>query len=286
MVVFNKTCIGYNHIYDNIVCQDNSLSYQDDKKIIIAACDGHGGALYIRSNIGSKLACKAVFNVFNKLSLDDKEKLTEEFKEKIKLDILCEWNSLIENHFSNRPFLDDEFEGLNESQIKKLNDNYVKAYGTTMHAAMIQNDIIICVSIGDGGTFLIKGYKVEDAFPNSEDENVANITCSLCDDNAYDYIHLDIFSLSEIDGVLCLTDGVVNPYQSYDNFEKSFVKPIIKELKHDSNLAIKTIKKFICDLGISKGIGDDVSIAMIYTRGDEFGTKESIEKDILTEPKD
>ena len=283
MIVFNKTCIGYNHIFDNIVCQDNSISYYDDKKAIIAACDGHGGNIYIRSNIGSKLACKSIFNIFSKLSIDNKEKINDEFKEKLKLDILCEWNKLVENDFLSRPFQEDEFEGLNESQVKRLKDNYVIAYGTTMHAALIEDDIIICASIGDGGVFLIKGYKAIEAFPDIDDENVANITCSLCSDNAYDYIHIDSFLLSEIDGVMCLTDGVLNPYQSYDNFEKSFVKPIIKELKHDSKKVINETKKFICDLGISKGIGDDVSIAMMYTRGDEFGTEGGITEDIPKE---
>ena len=284
MVIFNKTCIGYNHIFDNTICQDNSLSYQDDKKSIIATCDGHGGAIYIRSNIGSKLACKAVFNVFNKLSFKNKRQLKlEDVQEKLKLDLLCEWNRLVENDFLNRPFLEDEFAGLNESQINRLKNNYVTAYGTTMHAALIRDGIVICVSIGDGGTFLIKNNTAIDAFPEAEDENVANITCSLCSDNAFDYMHANAFLLSDIDGVICLTDGVVNPYQNYDNFNKSFVNPIVNELKNNSEIGIANIKKFICDLGIYKGIGDDVSIAMIYLRGDEVGIEDGLDEDIFFE---
>ena len=265
MVTFNKTCIGYNHIMANTICQDNSISYQDNNKCFIATCDGHGGSIYIRSNIGSKLACKASFNILSKLSYADKSSQTfADVLEKVKLEILCEWNHLVEDDFIHRPFIESEFEELDDKQIARLKENYVTAYGTTMHAVMAFEGVLTCVSIGDGGLFLIKDDQIYDAFPEAEDENVANITCSLCSDNAYDYIHAKAFIQNEVDGVICLTDGVLNPYQNYENFRNSFVLPVVKEVKDNGLAGGENVKKFICELGMSKGIGDDVSFAMIY----------------------
>ena len=65
--VFNKSSIGYSHINNKKPCQDYSASYKDNERVIITCCDGHGGAQYIRSQIGSKAASNAVLNVFKSL---------------------------------------------------------------------------------------------------------------------------------------------------------------------------------------------------------------------------
>ena len=46
---------------------------------------------------------------------------------------------------------------LSENEVLSLKNNPVKAYGTTLAAAMIMGNKIITVSIGDGGCFLVKG---------------------------------------------------------------------------------------------------------------------------------
>ena len=53
---FTKTNIGYSHLKANKRCQDYSACYHDEERTIITACDGHGGALYVRSHLGSKFA--------------------------------------------------------------------------------------------------------------------------------------------------------------------------------------------------------------------------------------
>ena len=61
---FTKTNIGYSHIKEDMPCQDYSACYHDEERTIITACDGHGGKMYIRSNVGSRYASNAIMRVF------------------------------------------------------------------------------------------------------------------------------------------------------------------------------------------------------------------------------
>ena len=101
---FTKTAIGYSHIKQNKPCQDFSASYHDDERTIVTACDGHGGAVYIRSSEGSKFASDAVINVFKRVDRSLFYRLSrEDIENKLRLEILCEWNGLVEKHLSEKP---------------------------------------------------------------------------------------------------------------------------------------------------------------------------------------
>lgn len=82
-LLFNKTCIGYSHIDTNSICQDSSLVYQEEDKSIIVVADGHGGKVYIRSQLGSKLACQAAVEVLKNITLD--KELSEDNIKSLKL---------------------------------------------------------------------------------------------------------------------------------------------------------------------------------------------------------
>jgi len=257
---FSKTSIGYNHLKSGTVCQDYSASYHDEERTIVTACDGHGGNVYIRSDLGSKYASKAIMKVFQEVekSLFYRYK-REEICEKIKLNILCEWNAFVEKNISDKPIAKKEFVGLTEDEIFKLKCNFSKAYGTTMNGAMVLGNKLICVNLGDGGIFTLRKGEVKSVFEEDE-ETVANITYSMCGEDAYKHINIAILDFNDYDGVLVCTDGIVNPYQSMPNFVKSFAKPIsLKLLNEEYNEIDRIIEK----IGTQIGIGDDVSCSMI-----------------------
>ena len=138
MIVYNKTNIGYSHVEKNVVCQDYSEKYVDDNYVIITACDGHGGDIYIRSDRGSKFASQAIIDVFKSYEKQELESIiTGNNLNKTKLQILCRWNELIERDYSIENFTDEELKQLDEEQVFKLRHNFVIAYGTTLNAAII-----------------------------------------------------------------------------------------------------------------------------------------------------
>lgn len=262
LVYFTKTSIGYSHIKSGVVCQDFSATYHDEERTIVTACDGHGGKTYIRSHLGSKFASEAIVKVFSRLHADTVSKLSaDELSDNIRLNILCEWNALVEQHLASHRIADMELQRLSEDERFSLAINPVRAYGSTLNGAMALGDKLICASLGDGGVFLLKDGEAIYAFDEDDNAPVANVTYSLCQEDAYKHLQIGIFDLNWADGVLVCTDGLVNPYQNLANFNKSFVSPTCE-------LAIrgKTIDvvDYVCQLGRQIGIGDDVSLGVIF----------------------
>lgn len=265
--VYNKTAIGHNHITRGVVCQDFSDSYIDSNYHIITACDGHGGKLYIRSDRGARFASQAVIDVITSYSSRKFNSLVEQKAlDKLKLEILCKWNELVEQDFTNESFTTEELSLLSDGEKFKLETDYIKAYGTTLNAVVLTKDYLICIQIGDGGMYLIKKKKIEIAFEEN-DENVANITNSLCGDNAYNDLFIKAVKREKYNGVLICTDGLIGPYQTYDNFFKSFVCPYINNFKVVTKKKIIDMDNFVECLGSEIGSGDDVSIATILYEG-------------------
>lgn len=260
---FTKTAIGYSHIRAGKVCQDYSACYHDDKRTIVTACDGHGGEIYVRSDRGSRFASEAIVNVFKKVEKSalyraDREKT----EKKLRLEILCEWNALVDRDLSHKSISKRETAGLNEDKIFRLKSDPQVAYGTTLNGAMIFGNKLICASLGDGGCFVFKRGEVFPVFDDNSDENVANLTYSMCQADALDHLSVKIIDLSAADGVIVFTDGLINPYRSLENFGDALVCPVVSKL-----IAGKTteISDFITDMGEKIGIGDDVSVGIILS---------------------
>lgn len=256
---FTKTSIGYSHIKEGKACQDFSSVYHDEERTILTACDGHGGNLYVRSDRGSRLASMAVIKVLQDIDKSAFFHYTKtKVAKKIKLQVLCEWNNLVDNDLSDRAISKRERVSLSEKDNFKLKSNPVRAYGTTLNGAMIYGNRLICVSLGDGGIFLIKRGRIIPAFEDDEDA-VANLTYSMCQEDAYEHLKVQIFDFNELDGVLLCTDGLINPYQSISNFENKLVKPICMKLLEGKQVEIDD---FVKQMGEKIGIGDDVTLSL------------------------
>ena len=259
---FNITSIGYSHNAEGKACQDSSLSFSDGSVTVVTACDGHGGDLYIRSDRGSKFASYAFLmamvngdpSIYRRYSPEDVEK-------NIKLNILCTWNDLVQSDLAAHPTIrKKEIEHLDEAKIAALKNNPIKAYGTTLGGAMLCGNRLVCAGIGDGGLFLLKNGEIAPALPEGEDEPVANLTYSLCSEDAFEHLKVRVYDMRQLDGVLLCTDGVLGPYQTVENFKSSFVRPVVCKVLDGK---VNEVKEFITDLGAKNGIGDDVSLSMI-----------------------
>lgn len=257
---FNITSIGYAHLKQKKVCQDCSSSYADGKYVLVTACDGHGGDVYIRSHKGSQFASRAILQAMFKTEALPKKCTGEELEHNLKLNILCEWNRLVNEDMIAHPFQKKEWAHLSEAELNSLKQNPTKAYGTTLGGAMLLGNRLICVGLGDGGCFLFKNGKLIPAFPDEEDEPVANVTFSLCADDSFEHIRVNSVNMNSFDGVLLCTDGILGAYRSIENFKRSFFRPVVKRVLEGKTAEVKT---FIKELGIQSGIGDDVSLAMI-----------------------
>ena len=219
---YNGSFRGYNHINSNTLCQDYSDSYASNDRIIVTCCDGHGGNVYYRSDIGSKFASDSCIKVLSKINMKKLKNL-----DKIKLDILCEWNTLVENHLEENPINIDELNFLDNKDKQKLQNNPIIAYGTTLNTVMLYKNKLISIQLGDGGIFIIDNKNIYEVFEDDE-AAVANLTYSLCSDDAYNHLKIKVIDNAELLSVFISTDGVLTPYQSLNNFKSSFIFPIFK----------------------------------------------------------
>lgn len=262
MKAFNRTSVGFCHIKEGTPCQDHSAQYQDDQRLIVTACDGHGGAIYIRSKLGSRFASQAVITVFKSIDATAFEKEGESMLNRIRLEVLCEWNALVERDLAAHPFQEEEYQRLKEDDKFRLLSNPVRAYGTTLHGAMAIGDQVVCIGIGDGGVFLVHGEEVCPAFATDEaDGAVANITYSMCQEDAFAHLEVGMIDADEIDAVVICTDGTVNPYRNVAGFAEYLVSPVLKSLRAGQE---GEVTAFVDRLGTEIGIGDDVSLSVLY----------------------
>ena len=116
------------------------------------------------------------------------------------------------------------------------------------------------VSIGDTETLGIRKGELVRLFDNSDDP-AGNITYSMSQEDAYKHLRVTILDSKELDGILLCTDGLSSPYQSYDNFLKSFIRPMVNKVL--STKSIASIDKYIDSVALYLGTGDDVSLSFI-----------------------
>ena len=171
----------------------------DTTALIIA--DGHGGAPYVRSSMGSRIACLAAMKAV------DSHLMGDELKAAIK----DGFDRLVKKHIRLRPF--------EEWELQKLgNRSRIDAYGTTLLLVIFHPTFTECLQLGDGGLHLI-GVDGRFTLPLPKDPDcMGNITSSMCYDRADAIRHMRNMTISQpIAAAVLFTDGYIHktdqPYE-------------------------------------------------------------------------
>lgn len=85
----------------------------------------------------------------------------KETEKKLRLEILCEWNALVERNLSEKPLTKREIAGMNEDRVFRLKTDPQVTYGATLTGAMTFGNKIICASLGDDGCFAFRHGKLQ-----------------------------------------------------------------------------------------------------------------------------
>lgn len=264
---FHLSAQGASHIKKNKECQDASLSYQDDNCAIAIVCDGHGGDDYVRSAIGSKLACAvAEKNIKNFILGVDKDTFfsdPEKHLKNLEASIINGWNESITTYHSTKPFTDNELSMVSEKARKKyVEDGRIEsAYGTTMVAVAMSREYWFGIHIGDGKCVAINP-KGEFKQPIPWDPKCfLNATTSICDSDAIErfrHFYSDKLPAAVFVGSDGIDDCFSNNEQLYNLYKTvlySFATSNFKE-------ACEGLADYLPRLS-AKGSGDDVSVAAL-----------------------
>ena len=263
---------GYSHKLNDIECQDASESWLDRGYCGIIVCDGHGGEKYIRSAVGSKLACeigRSTLSTFVHEVLKEFEKEPEITWAKhsiaAKLDrlqraITIQWREAVAADITERPFAGDErFEALSDGDRASLAiDNGIKAYGTTFVAGIMSQDFLFIIKLGDSNASIV----LDDGSVIMPDELADpqlqfNRTTSLCNSDAdiqFRNYFMRIDDSNRPAALILSSDGVINCYHTEEAF-KSFIKNISDAYAEERTEDAHSLSE--------KGSGDDLSIAVV-----------------------
>lgn len=277
MLIYNKSVEGSSHKVSGTPCQDYSLSKEFDKYSIVALSDGHGSKTYVRSDIGSKLACEIAINLTQDFINDNYSTLASLTKIEDYSPDFCKaqnplftdlfnkineaWEAAILKDKNERPFSEREKSLLGTSDIKH-------AYGCTLIVGVKSNDFTFIFHIGDGRIYTIS-YLNEWEQPVPWDTDCKdNTTTSLCENNpVYRFRYYFNPTKKQPFIILLCSDGIEDCYggEHDGNFQSDELvadySEVLRCFLQDDDFD-ESCAKFLD--GQSKALShDDMSIALI-----------------------
>lgn len=173
---------------------------------VVAVADGHGGARYVRSDVGARTAVDvAVRSVADALTgRDDPAAVLREVVPRI----VEEWRTQVAADARDRPFT--------EAERARGSDGSATAYGATLLVAVIGGHGVAVAQVGDGDA-LVRSHGFATRPVPGDDRLVAGETTSLCLDSAADdFRYAVVPDSADPDLVLLSTDGYGNSFAQAD----------------------------------------------------------------------
>lgn len=288
----HHSCQGESHILTNKVCQDSSYSSTSNTMSIAIVCDGHGGARYFRSDVGSRFAidatkeCVLAFvseidvNLFKDKQFTQKKALSSEASSNIYTkdtnvdkalrqlfsSIIYSWREKITQHSQNTPLSEEEKSSIKPNYLSEFEQGIgiEKTYGCTLMCYVYTDQFWFAFHIGDGKciAFDDNGTWFE---PIPWDEKCfLNKTTSLCDSSAIEeFRYCYCGDGNKPLAVFLGSDGIDDSFGATENMVNFYVQ-VLKLLNKDGlEKTVVNIQETLPQLS-KIGSKDDMSIACIY----------------------
>lgn len=276
---FNVQEIGYSHLSEGTKpLQDCALSYADEKIAIAAISDGHGSAPYFRSDRGSRFAAQIIIDFLKEFSerndsLDDN---MDEIKKEISLEIQKRWQTQVKNDYEANPISDEELGVFKEEILKNENsdtanrwkkyymrykngEDIFKLYGCTLISVLVTSEYVLGLQVGDGKCVAMYSDGECDQPIPWDDECIANICTSMCDDELR--CRISVFNKTPI-AIFMASDGIDDTFGD-GNGLYTFYRKICYNLIKNGESYIKDLQNTLATIS-EKGSKDDISISGIY----------------------
>lgn len=243
MKYYNKSLEGSSHKGTGLPCQDFSLcerfeTNQKKEVIIMAISDGHGSKTYVRSHVGSQLACTIAINMTKQFVEENYDELIDKGKHIVSYtpDLGIPQDELLQELFSSIHFLwleeitrESNDNPFTDEEKSKLGNNDIRlAYGCTLIVCVKTSDFLFAFQIGDGRLFSISCCN-EWTQPVPWDSACEdNITTSLCEDNPVERFRYYIDSRNaQPYAIFMCSDGIEDCYSGSHDGNFSSEKLIV-----------------------------------------------------------
>ena len=279
---------GASHIRKNIPCEDYGMKYENEHCRIFVLGDGHGDTNCPRSSIGSEYVCKTAVECLCEFEKNIREcswtekifdpKEAEALVRQLIRSIVGKWSEKVSEEYSSHPLSEEEIGGLSEEYALKYKSGQRigHIYGTTLIAGLQTDRYLLLIHQGDGRCVAFD-KNGDPSQPVPWDEKcMANITTSVCDDDAVSRCRYNVIDMSENPVIACFSgsDGVEDSFSSFDSMY-SFYRMLIKRICEDGAAETeKYLMEYLPEFS-AKGSADDTTICGII---DIETAKEKLEK--------
>ncbi|MBM7555495.1 protein phosphatase 2C domain-containing protein [Halanaerobacter jeridensis] len=279
-IVTGASIKGANHGRRGLPNQDAIKWETENGNLVMAVSDGHGSLKHFRSEIGSKLAVKAAVEIMleevdvGNLTDDMLNKIKTRVKDKLPQRIVNQWRDKVKEHYQNNLFsLDrvaqaklmklEEEKGI--AKRKKIEDNYIKAYGATLLIVLITEKFSLYFQLGDGNISILAEDGKKMLF--AAEEQFGPATNSLCMSEASNKVKISLIPFSEELPLFILlsTDGYINSFRNDKDYFK-VIDDFIDLAKHHGIEYINENLSQWLEKTSQQGSGDDITLGLVYNQ--------------------
>ena len=262
---FHMSERGESHLHDGRVCQDSSASFSDECGTVAVVSDGHGGCDYVRSQIGSAMACEAavknIRRLFENISPEAFLAEPDMMLTQLEAAIINDWNESVRSHYEANPFTEEELDCVSEKAGAAYFSGHriERAYGATLIAAAVTRDYWFGIQIGDGKCVAFDEAGICTQPIPWDEKCFLNKTTSICGSDALrDFRHF--YSEKIPTAVFMGSDGIDDSFKNEED-RYDFYKTILYAFSiSDYTQAVDELKAYLPRLS-KEGSADDVSIA-------------------------
>lgn len=272
---FSASVQGATHVKKNIVMQDASGKFENEKVKLIVVSDGHGDSSCFRSDRGSRLIVEVGIEELKAFAdeMDGTEGELEETKNReirvrqLIQRIITRWNIEVEKDLENDPVSEEEYQlcsnkAIRESYKKGMNQNGM--YGATFLAVLATKNYILALHQGDGRC-LMMDQNGQVTYPVPWDDRCyGRNTTSICNRDAAEstrYYYLKIDEKNCPAAVFLASDGIEDSYRTLE-LSQCFYREVCEKLVLDG---VESTTKWLLERELYQvsleGSGDDMSVA-------------------------
>ena len=283
---------GADHIKHGIPCEDYGQIFESEFCKIFAVADGHGDSNCPRSQLGSKIVCELAISEMGKFCSDIKENAWEcrllscgkdldSLARQLISSIVAKWVKAVNEELETNPLTDEERAGC-EKYIERYDkgERLEHIYGTTLIAGLMTEEYLLLIQQGDGRCVVFN----EDGSASQpipwDEKCFANVTTSLCDEDAIQRFRYCIINLEDNPLIACLagSDGVEDSYLSMDLMYSYYRDLLVYASENGIEALNEHLKKELPEFS-KKGSGDDVTISGIVDKEKVINFVDSFKRD-------
>lgn len=264
---------GADHIKHGLPCEDFGQVFESEHCKIFAVADGHGDSNCPRSSFGSQTACEVAISELVTFCSDIMENAWESriltagkdldsLARQLVSSIVAKWTKIVNEDIRDNPLTSEERAGC-EKYIERYDkgERLEHIYGTTLIAGLLTERYLLLLQQGDGRCVVFNTNGTASQPIPWDEKCFANVTTSLCDEDAIDRFRFCVINLENNPIIACVagSDGVDDSYSSIELMHSYYRDLLVYTSENGVPSLNEYLKETLPDFS-KTGSGDDVTI--------------------------